>query len=126
MLGDLEHLSPVIIPLTEAVLFVGCNPNFIAGSTEALSALMQLHPLKIGKPQKVQANEVVAGPADPAASISSLRKAAVPPAAYDDILKHQVTAFSGPMFLDYLDTVPQSHAVTATLAFVQKSQDLPV
>lgn len=50
---------------------------------------MQLHPLKLGKPQKVQTPEAVAPPADQA-SISSLRKAAIAPATYEEVLKQQV------------------------------------
>ncbi|BDA40960.1 hypothetical protein COCOBI_01-6140 [Coccomyxa sp. Obi] len=84
----LSNIYMLLAPLSPESL-PGGNPNFIAGSSEALHALMQLHPLKLGKPQKVHPKEVVAGPAFPAASISSMRKAAVSPAAYADTLKHQ-------------------------------------
>lgn len=50
---------------------------------------MQLHPLKLGVPPKAQPPGPPPQPVD-RAPLSSQRKEPVPPAAYEEILKHQV------------------------------------
>jgi hypothetical protein len=65
---------------------------------------MQLHPLKLGKSQKVQTPEAVAPPADQD-SISSLRKAAIPPAAYEEVLKQQVQSLFSLVSCSYVDLI---------------------
>ncbi len=54
---------------------------------------MQLHPLRLGKPPKPQMSEAAAPPPEPA-SLQSLRKAAIPPSAYEDVLKQQARSLS--------------------------------